>query len=133
MRKCAKLTVFSVFFVVSLLLNVSPTSGELIEPTRTLEGEREPVMGRLTVLSEPPGQKITLDGKAIGETPTFLLEIEGGIHTLRVSDSETEIYIEPEKTLKISLFKDEFVLIPVKEKEIEAQAEIQVGSEPTRS
>jgi hypothetical protein len=129
MRAYLKLTSSSLFLLVCLLVYVSPTTGELIEPTQTLDGEQQPTTGRLTILSEPPGQKITLDGKSLGKTPTFLVEIEAGVHTLRVTDSETDVYVGPGKTLKVSLFKNEFVFIPVKEIEAEAQAEMDAGME----
>ena len=127
MRTYFKLTASAVFLLVSLLVYASPTIGELIEPTQTLEGKQEPTTGRLTILSEPPGQKITLDGKDLGKTPRFLVEIEAGLYTLRVTDSKTDIYVKPGKTLKVSLFKDEFVFIQVKEKEAEAQPEMETG------
>ena len=109
--------------VVSLnLIFISPAvPAELIEPSRSFEGEQQPTTGRLTVLSEPPGLKITLDGDSLGKTPTFMVEVEEGIHTLRVKDSQTDIYVKPGETLKISLHKNEFILIPVKEKPVEEQ------------
>lgn len=109
--------------MVSLnLIVISPAvPAELIEPSRSLGGEQQPTTGRLSVLSEPPGLKITLDGDSLGKTPTFMVEVQEGIHTLRVKESETDIYIKPGKTLKISLHKDEFILIPVKEKQVEEQ------------
>jgi hypothetical protein len=128
MRTYFKMTVSALFFLVSLLIYVSSTTGELIEPTQTLEGEQQPTTGRLTILSEPPEQKIMLDGKTLGKTPIFLVEIEAGVHSLRVADSKTDIYVEPGKTLKVSLFKNEFVFIPVKEKEAEAQPEIEAAT-----
>ena len=117
--------------VVSLnLIVISPAvSAELIEPSRTLEGESQPTSGRLTVLSEPPGLKITLDGDSLGETPAFLVEIPEGVHSLRVKDSQTDIYVEAGKTLKISLHKGEFILIPVKEKPVEEQTVPEVTAE----
>jgi hypothetical protein len=127
MRAYHQLTASAVLVLVGLLVSVSPTAGELIEPTQTLEGKQQPTTGRLTILSEPPGQKIALDGKSLGKTPTFLLEIEAGVHTLRVTDSETDIYVEPGKTLKVSLFRNEFVFIPLKEKEAETQPEIETA------
>ena len=127
MRAFIKLTACAVFLCVSLLAYSPPTSGELIEPSRTLEGEQQPTTGRLTILSEPPGQKITLDGKSLGKTPNFMVEVDSGIHTLRVKDSETDIYVKPGKTLKVSLFKNEFVFIPVKEKEGEGQTETEAA------
>jgi hypothetical protein len=111
--------------VLSVYLPIS--HAELIEPTQTLDGKQEP-KGRLTILSEPPGLKIILDGQEMGNTPAFLLEIEEGIHTLQVNDSETEIYISPGKTLKLSLHKERFIFISVAEKEVESQS----GSEAIR-
>jgi hypothetical protein len=134
MKAYLQLTASAVVLLVSLLIYGSPATGELIEPTHSLEGEQERTTGRLTILSEPPGQKATLDGEALGKTPIFLVEIDAGIHTLRVADSETDVYVEPGKTLKVSLFKDEFVFIPVKEKEVGAQPEMEAGvgaSKPT--
>jgi hypothetical protein len=111
-----KITFKLIFFVtlvyVSQFVSISPTSAELIEPTRNLGGETE-AMSRLTVLSEPPGLKVVLDGNSLGKTPAFLVEVKPGLHVLKVQDAETEIFLEPGKVLKISLFKDEFVQIPV--------------------
>lgn len=107
------------FTVLSVYLPIS--HAELIEPTQTLDGKQEP-KGRLTVLSEPPGLKIILDGHDMGNTPAFLLEVDEGIHTLQVRDSETEIYITSGKTLKLSLHKEKFIFIPVAEKEVERQS-----------
>jgi hypothetical protein len=107
------------FTILSIYLPVS--HAELIEPTQTLDGEQE-TTGRLTVLSEPPGLQIMLDGHDTGNTPAFLLEVDEGIHTLQVGDSKTEIYIKPGKTLKLSLHKEKFILIPVAEKEVVRQA-----------
>jgi hypothetical protein len=60
--------------------------------------------GRLTVLSEPPGLKITLDGNGMEKTPASLVEVDAGIHALHVKNSKIQIYIELGKTLKISLY-----------------------------
>jgi hypothetical protein len=113
---------------VFLFVNIPLSPAELIEPTQTLKGEQE-TTGKLTVLSEPPGLKITLDGDSIGKTPVFMVEIDSGIHTLRVKDSETDILVEPGKTVKISLFKNEFILIPVRETKVETEAEAEVKTE----
>ena len=112
--------------VVSLVpfILFSSASSELIEPTRNL-GEKAEQISRLTVLSEPPGLKITLDGEGLGETPLFLMQVKPGFHNLKVKNTETEIYLEPGKILKISLFRDEFVQIPVEAKPPEKKPEPQ--------
>jgi hypothetical protein len=129
MRVFLKFMVYVVIFPVSLLAFSPLSASELIEPSRSLGGEQQPTTGRLTVLSEPPGLKITLDGDSLGKTPTFMVEVEEGIHTLRVKESETDIYVKPGETLKISLHKGEFILIPVKEKPAEEQPPTQVATE----
>jgi hypothetical protein len=118
-----KIMAFVVFVIAYLFIHSPISSAELIEPTRAL-GEEEKGPGRLTVLSEPPGLKITLDGNNLGKTPVFLVEVDEGIHTLHVKNSKTQIYIEPGKTLKISLHKGKFILIPVAEEKVEKEPEI---------
>ena len=44
-------------------------------------------------------------------------------HRLRVKNSETDITIEPGKTLQISLYKDKFILIPATDKKPPKQPE----------
>ena len=87
------------------------SAGELIEPTRTLDSSGKPE-GKLVVFSEPPGLPVSLDGRSIGKTPTSIEEVNPGVHNLRVESKETEITIEPGKTMAISLFKGYFVRIP---------------------
>ena len=120
MKIIFKLIFFVAVVCVSQFVFLSSASAELIEPTRNF-GEKTEMTSRLTILSEPPGLKISLDGKGLGKTPAFMLEVKPGIHELRVKDSETEIYLEPGKTLKISLFKNEFVQIQVESKVAEKQ------------
>ena len=91
--------------------------GELIPPSRTLQGAKEP-NGKLTVVSEPPGLRVFLDGSKIGKTPIWLKQVKPGPHKLRVKQSETDIYVKPGKILQISLFKDSFV---IKEAELEKE------------
>lgn len=116
-----RLIFFLVIVYVFQFVCLSSVSAELIEPTRNLEGQQTEAMGRLTVLSEPPGLNVTLDGNGLGKTPAFMVKVKLGIHNLRVRDSETEIYLESGKTLKISLFKNEFIQIPVESKVAEKQ------------
>ena len=120
MKIYPKLVLF--LLLAYVLMGIFPISAkaELIEPTRTIEGASKQ-KSKFTVFSEPPGLDVLFDGNEIGETPVKLDEVEPGIHTLRIKDSETEIYIAPGKSLKLSFFKGSFVEIPEKEKEIEKQ------------
>ena len=129
MQYCFKKIFFLAIFNIFLIITVSTVSADLIEPTRNF-GDDSEAMGKLTVLSEPPGLKVTLDGNGIGKTPRFLLETEPGAHTLRVGKQETGIYIAPGETLQISLFKNEFVLIPVRDETEETQVETAVQKAP---
>jgi hypothetical protein len=128
MQAYQRLTLLAIFAPFLLFVISNTSFAELIEPTRTLEGAQERP-GRLTVLSEPPGLEITLDGNSLGKTPAFLLEVEEGIHTVYVKNSKTQIYIEPGKTLKLSFHKGEFIFIPVAEKEVEKQPEPEAKGE----
>jgi hypothetical protein len=86
----------------------------LIEPTRTLEGDRaEP--GQLSIFSEPPGLMVMLDGKDVGKTPVHLESVDQGSHGVRIEDQETVILITSGETHRLSFFKGEFIEIPVKE------------------
>jgi hypothetical protein len=102
--------------LAGLMLSVAYVSraADLIEPTRTLGGTEEPT-GQLVVFSEPPGLPAALDGAGLGNTPTAIIEVKGGIHHLQVANSGTDISIQPGKTTQISLFKGSFVKIPVLE------------------
>jgi len=94
--------------------------GELIPPTRTLQGT-EQTPGTMSVLSEPPGLNVFWDGSNIGKTPVRYKKVRPGYHTLQVKDAETDVYLGPGKTLQISLFKGSFIMIPTEEKEVEKQ------------
>ena len=108
------LLLVSLFFAVPFCLG-----GELIEPTRTpLSAERN--SGRISVLSEPPGLDVFLDNSKIGQTPISSVEVNAGIHKLRVKDSEAEIFIKPDTSLELTLYKGSFIEIPKKEEEGEA-------------
>lgn len=102
-------------FVFSTVYPLSPNA-ELIEPTQTLKGTAN-ASGNLTILSEPPGLDVTLDDTRIGLTPIFLKDIKSGIHRLRVKNSETKVYVEPGGTSQISLFRGEFINIPIAKNE----------------
>jgi hypothetical protein len=112
-----------VFFLTFLLgFQGASLGGELIEPTRSLK-DAEDLPGRLTVLSEPPGLEVALDGTIIGKTPFWMEEVKPGAHSLRIKGKETEIYVNPGKTLKISLFKGSFIIVPEQEKEVKKRRE----------
>ncbi len=118
-----KLTTITIVFGFAFLLVYSPAwSSELIKPTRALDSTGEK-LGKLSVFSEPPGLEVTLEGTIIGKTPLILDEVKPGSHRLKVKNSETDITIEPGKTLKISLYKDKFVLIPATDKKPSKQPE----------
>ncbi len=102
------------FFTVSVF-NISGLQAELLEPTRSLKAADEDP-GRLTVFSEPPGLSVKLDGALVGQTPMRIERVEPGIHQLQVSESTTEINIEPDKTFHISLFKNKFIQFQVAKK-----------------
>jgi hypothetical protein len=93
---------------------------ELIEPSRTLEGQQKP-MGRLSVFSEPPEFDVLLDGVNIGKTPVISKQVSPGTHLLRVKDTEKEITILSGKSLQLSLYKDALTEIPEKKAEAPAQ------------
>lgn len=111
-------------FPVSVLFSLLVASlvchgGELIPPSQTLRGPRQ-ILTKLTVLSEPPGLKVFLDGSEIGKTPVRR-QVKAGSYTLRVKDSETEIEAEAGEEVKISLFKGSFIPIPKTERAAEKQ------------
>jgi len=91
-------------------------SGELIKPTRTLKSS-EKKTGKLSVFSEPHGLDVFLDQSKIGKTPIVSMEVTPGTHTLKVEDSETEIYVIPSKSLRLSLFKGTFIEVKEQKKE----------------
>jgi hypothetical protein len=71
-----------------------------------------PVMGKylgnLFVESTPPGAKILIDGRALGETPAALSDITAEKHTLTLSmkeygDYEEEVVIKKKDTLSVSV------------------------------
>ena len=101
-----------VFLFVTVTLAVG---GELIKPTRTLQSS-EKIPGNLSVFSEPPGLDVFLDQSNIGKTPIFSMEVTSGTHSLKVKDTETEIYVMPGKDLRLSMFKDTFIEVKEQEK-----------------
>jgi hypothetical protein len=92
-------------------------AGELLAPTRGLQDAGKE-WGNLTVLSEPPGLEVFLDGSKVGHTPLWQEKIDPGFHKLRVKDSETDLIIKEGKTLRMGLFKGSFITLPEKKRGI---------------
>lgn len=101
--------------VLFFSLTIWPLSvcADLIEPTRTLKSQGEP-MGKLTVLSEPPELDVVLDGAEIGKTPVISMEVKAGDHELRINDTKKNIFILPGASLQLSLYKGSLIEIPGK-------------------
>ena len=118
------LMVFFVFVYVFLMIQSLSVFAELIEPSRTLEGQQKP-MGRLSVFSEPPELDVLLDSVEIGKTPVISKEVTSGVHILRVKDTEKEITILSGKSLQLSLFKDSLIEIPEKKAEAPTQPKLE--------
>ncbi len=112
------------FFSVFLILQPLSVFAELIEPSRTLEGQQKS-MGRLSVFSDPPELDVLLDDINIGKTPVISKQVTPGTYVLRVKETEKEIVILPEKPLRMSLFKDSLIEIPEKKAEAFAQTKLE--------
>ena len=111
------------FLFFFLALPVNSVGEELIELTRSLEGPGK-AMGKLTVVSEPPGLAVFLDGSKIGQTPIFFLKaVNSGLHKVRIKGKETDVSIGPGQTLRVSLFKDSSFIKIRREKETVKQRE----------
>ena len=117
MRILPKLILFFVFLVFLFVAVTFSIGAELIEPSRTLEGQQKP-MGRLTVYSEPPELDVLLDDINIGKTPVISKQVATGTHVLRIKETEKEIVILPETSLGISYCKDSLIGIPEKKIEV---------------
>ena len=115
---------FFVFVYVFLMIQSLSVFAELIEPSRTLEGQQKP-MGRLSVFSEPPELDVLLDSVEIGKTPVISKEVTSGVHILRVKDTEKEITILSGKSLQLSLFKDSLIKIPEKKAKAPTQPKLE--------
>ena len=116
MRIFTKLLLLGLFLVLGFVAVSNVISGELIKPTRTLQSS-EKTLGNISVFSEPPGLDVFLDQSNIGKTPVLSMEVTPGTHSLKVKDTETEIYVIPGKPLRLSLFKGNFIEIKEQKKE----------------
>jgi hypothetical protein len=116
MRIFPKLLFLGFSLVLLFVAVTQAVGGELIKPTRTLQSS-EKTPGELSVFSEPPGLDVFLDHSNIGKTPILSMEVTPGVHTLKVEGSETEIYVIPGKSLRLSLFKGTFIEVKEQDKE----------------
>jgi hypothetical protein len=120
MKSIQKLkAVLNAGLLLLLVAELSPAS-DLIGPSRTLKSVDNRV-GSLTISSNPTMLDVKMDGAAIGETPVVLQDVEPGIHVIQVQDAETEIYVGPGKSIKLSWFKGRFIEIPVEVKKVPEQ------------
>ena len=124
MRIFPKLILCFVFLVFLLVVVTFSISGELIEPTRTLDSS-EKTSGKISVFSEPPGLDVYLDDYKIGKTPVFSKEVTSGVHILRIKDTEKVITILSGKSLRLSLFKDSLIEIPDKKAKAPTQPKLE--------
>jgi len=109
MGKKAFLTLLA--FSAACALFPAGLHAQLIEPTRSLEGAPD-AAGLLSVVSEPPGLEVRLDGTVIGKTPIFSAKFPLGTHKLRIRGSETDIQLTAGKTFTVSWFKGAFIEVP---------------------
>ena len=123
MRIYSRLLFSSLFLVFLFAAATSAVCGELIKPTRTLQSS-EKTPGNISVFSEPPEFDVFLNGIHIGKTPIISKEVAPGTHVLRVKETEKEITILPETSLRISLFKDSLIEIPEKKAEFPEQTKL---------
>ena len=124
MRIFPKLILLVVFLVFLLVVVTFSISGELIEPTRTLDSS-EKTSGKISVFSEPPGLYVFLDGVKIGKTPIFSKKVTSGVHILRIKDTKKKITILSGKSLQLSLFKNSLIEIPEKKVEAPTQPKLE--------
>ena len=128
MRAFSRFMILLALFMAFLFFAAALSfGGQLIEPSRTLEGEEKP-MGKLAVFSEPPGLEVMLDETQIGQTPTALVQVEPGFHKLRIEDTETDIYVAPGKSLQMSFYKGSFIEIQEKKREVEEEKPLETIS-----
>ena len=127
MRIYSRLLFSSLFLVFLFAAATSAVCGELIKPTRTLQSS-EKTPGNISVFSEPPGLDVLLDDINIGKTPVIAKQVTPGTHVLRVKETEKEITILPETSLRISLFKNSLIEIPEKKAEAPTQPKLEEKS-----
>ncbi len=76
------------------------------EKTETLEVELKPITGTMSIVSQPSGANIFVDGQPAGKTPKFIRELIIGRHQVKLElddylPSEFEVTIEEDKTIEV--------------------------------
>jgi hypothetical protein len=83
----------------------------------------KPVEGSLEILSEPPGARVALDGKEIGETPLAATRVLPGEHLIRIGKEE---YVPYEERMEVKGGEKKTVLALLKK----MAGELLVSTEP---
>lgn len=101
------LRISSLIFITAILLIGSPLPS-LGEDDPQVETEPTGRPGMIKISSLPPGAKVKLDGKRIGNTPMVLHGVPAGTHVIRFSkrgfpDYVTRIEVEKDRDLELSI------------------------------
>ncbi|MBX7221711.1 MAG: PEGA domain-containing protein [Blastocatellia bacterium] len=97
--------IFGVVIVLAVLITIG---------TIVLYTTQRPQIGNLTIVADPPGALVYLDGKPFKPSPTRLQNVPAGTHKLRFTkegftDLEKDVVVENGQTLEVSV-----ILEPVK-------------------
>lgn len=92
--------------------------GDLIAPTRALEGESSK-MGKLSIYSEPQGLSVFLDGQLIGETTIQMKSVVQGRYDLQIESTKTIIFIKPGGSHRYSYREGFFFEVKAKETKVQ--------------
>jgi hypothetical protein len=68
-----------------------------------------PNVGRLVITTQPPGARVTMDGKALGETPLTLEDVKPGRHTIALASDQGSA----RRTVKVEGGKELAVDVPL--------------------
>src|SRR3954464_13124414 len=104
--------------VFAVARGYTPTAAPVVETVRKVipksssSTSSAPVaanVGRLVITTQPPGAKVTVDGKAAGETPPTIENGKPGRHTVAVSSSEGSA----KRTVRVEAGKELGVDVPL--------------------
>lgn len=92
------------------LVESPATLADVRQAARSLLGKVKPT--RLTVVTDPPGAQVQVDGKMVGSTPVVLPDLPDGRHTVGVSlggygsqASDVDLHAGDAKEVRITLVK----------------------------
>jgi hypothetical protein len=93
---------------------VAPVVGTIskVLPKPTPKAGSAPVgpnVGRLVITTQPPGAKVTVDGKAAGETPLTIEDVKPGRHTIALASDEGSA----RRTVRVEAGKELGVDVPL--------------------